>query len=287
MIPEAKADMGVISRVKQLFNKKDEHMEETNDTLIFSATPDTATAEIKGSHMNPQQAAMMAMKQGHPEGNTPRTLDGTQPIPQSVPMQTPMPRIQPNMVGMPMQPRAVQAPYQQQYVQQPQFAPPAYGPGYPHPQFYPPQYPPQQYQPQYQPPQAPAQQAIPVQGEYMQESTTGAEIILMPDEYQVYIDLPGVSRENIQIDFVNNQIVISGERVSMCTEVDQRKLPKKKRPVKCVSTVDRHLLGKFKFTFPLEKFVDSQKITANMENGVLHLTLGLVESIGGVKVSLT
>lgn len=276
--------MGILSTMQHIFNKKDSNMEENNNTLIFSAMPDTATAEIKGSRMNPQQAAAMAMKQGHPEGNIPMTLDGAQKIPQSMPMQSPMQMQQPVM--------QMQHPAQAQYAQ-PQYTAPAYPPGYQAPQYYPQQYPAAPYQQPYQPyqqPVPPVPSEIQVQGGipggYPQENTTGSEIILFPDEYQVFIDLPGVPRENIHIDFVSNQIIVSGERTSMCADFEQRKLPKKRRPVKVASTVPQHLLGKFKFTFPLDKFVDSQKITATVENGVLHLTLGLVESIGGVTVSL-
>lgn len=70
------------------------------------------------------------------------------------------------------------------------------------------------------------------------------------DHYLASFDMPGVRKEDIKIELKNNKLAISGER---------------------------HGHGKFERSLTLSATVDSQKIEALYENGVLNIALPKAE----------
>lgn len=86
-------------------------------------------------------------------------------------------------------------------------------------------------------------------------------------EYKFSFDLPGLKKEEINIQMVDaNTLMVSGERKSE-KDVDQK---------------GRHFsertYGKFQRVFTLPQNVDSEKILANYKDGVLELTVPKAES---------
>ncbi|ARU47678.1 Hsp20/alpha crystallin family protein [Sulfurospirillum diekertiae] len=79
--------------------------------------------------------------------------------------------------------------------------------------------------------------------------------------YHVEVDLPGVKKEDINIDIKDNQIVISGERSF-----------KEERQEKDYYKVESSY-GKFQRSFALPENVDIENIEASSENGVLEVLL--------------
>ena len=77
------------------------------------------------------------------------------------------------------------------------------------------------------------------------------------DAYYIEIDLPGVKKENVSIDVNDNIITISGER-----KVDDERKNNEFYRVESI-------YGKFERSFTLPDDVDTDKIEAKMENGVL------------------
>ncbi|MFC6996476.1 Hsp20/alpha crystallin family protein [Rufibacter roseus] len=79
--------------------------------------------------------------------------------------------------------------------------------------------------------------------------------------FEIEVALPGLSKEDIQLDFQEGRLTISGERRF-------RKEEKEKR---------YHLIesqyGTFSRTFYLPDTVDADKIEAVFENGILHVSV--------------
>lgn len=81
------------------------------------------------------------------------------------------------------------------------------------------------------------------------------------DHYNLELDLPGMSKEDIQINLKDNSLQIEGER----KEIEEHK--------------DRNWVrreayyGKFFRSFILPKDVDASKTEANFKNGVLSVSL--------------
>lgn len=79
--------------------------------------------------------------------------------------------------------------------------------------------------------------------------------------YHIEVDLPGVKKEDINVDIKEHKIVISGERSF-----------KKERKEKDYYSVESSY-GKFARTFSLPEDVDSSNIEAFNKDGVLEVTL--------------
>ncbi len=90
------------------------------------------------------------------------------------------------------------------------------------------------------------------------------------DHYLVSFDMPGVKKEDIKIEVQGNQLLISGER--------QRETKEQGRET---TLHHERAYGKFERTFVLPASIDSEKIEAHYENGVLNVALPKVESAKG------
>jgi len=79
--------------------------------------------------------------------------------------------------------------------------------------------------------------------------------------YHIEVDLPGVNKEDINIDVKENQIAISGERSFQ-----------EERKEKDYYKIESHY-GKFQRSFILPDNVDVENIEASSKDGVLELML--------------
>lgn len=79
--------------------------------------------------------------------------------------------------------------------------------------------------------------------------------------YHVEVDLPGVKKEDINVDIKDNVLTISGERKTK-TEIKEKDYYKKE------STY-----GKFQRSFTLPDNTDIENIEANSEDGVLEVVI--------------
>jgi len=79
------------------------------------------------------------------------------------------------------------------------------------------------------------------------------------DQFTVVAELPGVKKEEIEISFQGNALTISGER--KWEEGDQQ------------AYRSERFFGRFQRTISLPAAVDSEKITATYQDGVLEVVL--------------
>jgi HSP20 family protein len=79
--------------------------------------------------------------------------------------------------------------------------------------------------------------------------------------YLVSFDLPGINKQDVNIEVRDNQLIVSGERK------EERKEERKDR----VST--ERLYGAFQRAFTLPSTVDADRVEANYENGVLRVAI--------------
>jgi HSP20 family protein len=89
--------------------------------------------------------------------------------------------------------------------------------------------------------------------------------------YHIDVDLPGIKKEDINIDIKENTLTISGERNTK-EEVKEEDYYK-------VET----LFGKFQRVFTLPENIDVENITASSENGVLEVLIPKVEKDEKIK----
>jgi HSP20 family protein len=80
-------------------------------------------------------------------------------------------------------------------------------------------------------------------------------------------DLPGVSKEDIEINIADNVLTISGEK----------KVEEKFESVSCFSYERSH--GSFRRGFELPEGTDTDKVKAHLENGVLEIRIPKNENV--------
>ena len=99
--------------------------------------------------------------------------------------------------------------------------------------------------------------------------------------YLVSLDLPGVNKEDVRLQFRNHQLIISGERRQETRREDGRRLGAER------------VIGAFQRMVTLPGEVEAEKAEANFENGVLQIaipkaaeararTIQISESKGGI-----
>ncbi len=93
--------------------------------------------------------------------------------------------------------------------------------------------------------------------------------------YLVSFDMPGVKKEDIKIEVQSNQLVISGERRYDMKEEEGESTLRHERAY-----------GKFERTFALPATVDTDRIEAHYENGVLNVALPKVEAAKGRTIQI-
>jgi Molecular chaperone (small heat shock protein) len=85
-------------------------------------------------------------------------------------------------------------------------------------------------------------------------------------EYYLTMDFPGMSKDDIEVTFDNNRLKISGQRKS--------------------DKYDSYKYGKMERTFSVPSNVETDKISAKIDNGVLKVLLPKTKSSLGRKISV-
>ena len=85
-------------------------------------------------------------------------------------------------------------------------------------------------------------------------------------EYYLTMDIPGMSKDDIEVTFDSSRLKISGQRKS--------------------DKYDAYEYGKMERTFTVPNNVETNKISANVDNGVLKVLLPKAKSSLGRKITI-
>jgi HSP20 family protein len=103
--------------------------------------------------------------------------------------------------------------------------------------------------------------------------TPGFQILEAEAYFSVSLDLPGLKKEDLNIEVKDNQLTIDGERKSHSKESEKA----------IRSTLN---FGKFSSTFTLPQNVKTEGIEAKFEDGVLTLTIPKEEKALPKKIAI-
>ena len=90
--------------------------------------------------------------------------------------------------------------------------------------------------------------------------------------WKLRMELPGIDPKEVQIELKNNVLNINGER-NFSEDKSQQHL-------------SEFGYGRFERHFRLPDHIDSEKITANFENGMLYVTLPMAESTRARRIEI-
>jgi HSP20 family protein len=85
------------------------------------------------------------------------------------------------------------------------------------------------------------------------------------DQYTISFDIPGIEKKDVKMNFADNTLTVSGERITS----EERKDVTSHR-------VERHF-GKFFRSFTFPTMVNAEKITASYKDGVLTVSIPKAE----------
>lgn len=100
-----------------------------------------------------------------------------------------------------------------------------------------------------------------------------ANILETADGYLLEAEMPGVSREGLEVSIENGELTITGRR--------QRRSEGRQPVYRETRDFD------YRRTFELDPSIDSSKIVAKLDQGVLRLTLPKAESVKPRKIEVT
>ncbi len=108
----------------------------------------------------------------------------------------------------------------------------------------------------------------------LEKFSPATDIVESDQGFYMYMDLPGVSRENLIIDLEENTLVISGRTGSSLGEEEK--------------FIDREFTdGEYNRRFTIADVVDRDNIKANLKNGVLELYLPKMPEVQPRKIQIT
>lgn len=100
------------------------------------------------------------------------------------------------------------------------------------------------------------------------------DVVESEDEYLVKASVPGINPEDLEITFEDNRLTIKGE-VKEESEVNEARYHLRERR-----------FGTFSRSIKMPSGIDSDKIEANYEKGVLELRLPKVEEVKPKKIAI-
>jgi len=100
-----------------------------------------------------------------------------------------------------------------------------------------------------------------------------ANILETKESYVLELEMPGVTKDGVEITVENNELTIIGHRTD--TELKGEAIYRESRPMD------------YRRVFDLDPSIDTSHITAKVDQGILMLTLPKAESVKPRKITVT
>ena len=103
--------------------------------------------------------------------------------------------------------------------------------------------------------------------------TPVASVVEDGDAYLLKVEMPGVNKEGLEISVENNELTIIGRR--SLSQIEGTLIHRESRP------------ENFRRSFELDPSIDTSKISARIDEGVLTLTLPKAEEVKPRKIAVS
>lgn len=107
------------------------------------------------------------------------------------------------------------------------------------------------------------------------DNTPSIDIKERENDYLVSAEMPGVKKENINVQIENGVLTVTGEVERADDEKEGERLIRQER-----------FYGRYVRSLRLGRQIDANKIEASLKDGVLHLTLPKAEEVKPKKVEI-
>jgi len=110
-------------------------------------------------------------------------------------------------------------------------------------------------------------------GQSEQFITLSASVVEAEDGYTLEVEMPGVTKEGLEISVENNELTIVGRRSR--PSMEGKLIHRESRP------------ENYRRTFELDRSIDADEISAKIDQGVVTLTLPKVEHVKPRKIAVS
>jgi len=110
-------------------------------------------------------------------------------------------------------------------------------------------------------------------GQSEQFITPSASVVEAEDSYTLEVEMPGVTKEGLEISVENNELTIVGRRSR--PSMEGTSIHRESRP------------ENYRRTFELDPSIDANKISAKIDQGVVTLTLPKAEHVKPRKIAVS
>ncbi len=105
-----------------------------------------------------------------------------------------------------------------------------------------------------------------------QFTTPAVNVVESKDQFVLEAEMPGVAKDGLEVSVEGRNLTLVGRRLTRSAEV---------------STLYREITARdFKRVFELDETIDTARITARIEQGLLRVTLPKVEAVKPRKISV-
>ncbi len=111
-------------------------------------------------------------------------------------------------------------------------------------------------------------------GNFEAEFTPACDVNETDTHYLLSFDLPGVKKDEVKIEVLDNLLIVSGERNKEHKEQTKGRVSQEK------------YYGSFMRSFTLPSDLDANKVEAHFENGVLQIALPKMEMSKGKQIQI-
>ena len=110
-------------------------------------------------------------------------------------------------------------------------------------------------------------------GQSEQFITLSASVVEAEDGYTLEVEMPGVTKEGLEISVENNELTIVGRRSR--PNMEGKLIHRESRP------------ENYRRTFELDRSIDADEISAKIDQGVVTLTLPKAEHVKPRKIAVS
>jgi HSP20 family protein len=102
-------------------------------------------------------------------------------------------------------------------------------------------------------------------------------VVETPQMFEITVELPGMNKNDFEINYSNNVLTISGERRDLSSgEENGRRYHRMESR-----------FGRFSRSLPLPNIVDADKIKASYENGILTIAVPKLKEKAGRRIEIS
>lgn len=118
------------------------------------------------------------------------------------------------------------------------------------------------------------------------------ELVEARDEFQIFVDLPGVTKKDIAVDLREGVLTISGNRPELVPAAPAAQTTEAAPATEAAAPVERRVIrselqtGNFSRSFTVPQGCDASHVSASFDNGILRVSIAKPKAVEPRKIDI-